>query len=303
MPDSDEPDVTVVIPVFDDYRTLRSTLEALEHQTYPSERYEILVVDNGTPSHKKSDPSQIFERVTQITEPEGGSYTARNAGIEASNSELLAFTDADCLPVDKWLEAGVEALTSDNEIGLVGGELEIFTADSGVPTAAETWEMRRGFPQRHYIEDLNFAATANMFTRRSVFHAVGRFDGELESGGDREFGERVAAAGYRQVFAPEALVRHPARSQLRDLIQKTVRTTRGDFQRRENRGEFDRTRRLWRMLRAAGDVAISPLNVAWTAAREEGPVDERLKFALVEGVVGATREIVAIEQLVRRLDE
>jgi len=296
-----EPDVTVVIPVFDDYRTLRSTLEALEHQTYPSERYEVLVVDNGTPSHEKSDPSQLFDRVTQITEPKGGSYAARNAGIDASDSEVLAFTDADCLPAEEWLEAGVEALLADDEIGLVGGELEIFTADSGVPTAAETWEMRRGFPQRHYVEDLNFAATANMLTRRSVFLAVGLFDGELASGGDREFGERVAAAGYRQVFAPGALVRHPARSQLRDLIRKTVRTTRGDFERRENLGEFDRVRRLWRIMRAAGDVAISPLNVAWTAAMEEGPVDERLKFALVEGVVGATRELVAIEQLVRRM--
>ncbi len=294
-----QPYVTVVIPVYDDYRTLRSTLGALEHQTYPDDRYEVLVVDNGTPSHKKSDPGPAFEHVRQITEPARGSYAARNAGIAESDGELLAFTDADCLPAEDWLEEGVEALLADEQIGLVGGALEIFTAETGVPTAAETWELRQGFPQRHYVEDLNFAATANMFTRRSVFEDVGRFDDTLQSGGDREWGERVAQAGYRQVFAAEAVVRHPARSSLRDLVQKTIRTTRGDYERREKNGEFTPPRRLWRVLRAAGDVATSPIAVAWKAATSGGPVDERLKYALTDGLVGATRELVAIEQLVR----
>lgn len=292
-----EQPVSVVIPVYDDYHRLQECLSALEHQTFPSDRYEVIVVDNGTPDHAFVDVSARFAHVEMAFESEPGSYAARNAGIEKANGELLAFTDADCLPDEQWLEEGIGRLRADKSIGLVGGAIELFAGSDHGPTPAERWELRRGFPQRKYVERFHFAATANMFARRRVFEEVGAFNHDLKSGGDREWGERVADAGFRQVFESRARVRHPARATLRALLQKTVRTTRGDYRRREQSGEFDPIRRLRRMLWAVGDLATAPLRLGLSAAADSGSPRERVEFAAVDELVRMTREIVALEQL------
>lgn len=303
MSTNSNPRVSVVIPVYDDYGRLSTCLEALAQQTYPGDDFEIVVVDNGTPEERVVAVEEEFANVRRTSEEKQGSYAARNRGLEVADGELFAFTDADCIPTEAWLERGIEALTSSESIGLVGGSIELFAHEEDAPTAAELWELRRGFPQRHYVEELDFAATANMFTRRSVFEEVGRFDADLRSGGDRDWGERVAEAGFDQVYASEAFIRHPARRTLPDLLQKMVRTTRGDYRRREQNGEFSPLTRSWRMLRAAGDLALGPVRFGWTALAAPGSLGEGIRFAAADGLVRATRELVALEQLGTRLAE
>lgn len=305
--DGDNPDVSVVIPVYDDYDTLDVTLRALEQQSYPANGVEVIVVDNGTPRARRRDVDDEYDLVRQISESTQGSYAARNAGVEAAEGELLAFTDADCRPDPDWLTNGIEALEGAPQVGLVGGALEIVTSDDGFnsadgPSAAEVWEMSRGFPQQHYIDDLNFAATANMLTRRAVFEDVGLFNEALLSGGDREWGERVAEAGYELVYEAEALVRHPARRDLKSLLKKHVRTTRGDYQRRNKRGELSDVARLIGILEGAGELAISPAKCLWVALTAGGDgLERRAKFAWADTLVDATRSLVAIEQLAGQL--
>jgi hypothetical protein len=56
------------------------------------------------------------------------------------------------------------------------------------------------FDQADYVRRGRFACTANAFTLASVIRRVGPFDAGLKSGGDREWGNRVAAAGYAVAF-------------------------------------------------------------------------------------------------------
>ncbi len=305
--DGDNPDVTVVIPVYDDYDTLEVTLRALGNQTYPADGFEVIVVDNGTPRPRRREVNDEYDFVRQVSESTQGSYAARNAGVTAADGEILAFTDADCRPDRDWLTNGVDALKRAPRVGLVGGALEIVTDDDGSRSAgglsaAEVWEMSRGFPQQHYIDDLNFAATANMLTRRSVFEDVGLFDESLLSGGDREWGERVAEAGYELVYEEGALVRHPARRDLKSLLNKHVRTTRGDYQRRNKRGELTDVARVIGILEGAGELAISPAKCLWAALFAGGDgLERRAKFAWADTLVDATRSVIAIEQLAGQL--
>ena len=67
------------------------------------------------------------------------------------------------------------------------------------------------FSQKAKLEKYQFAMTANLFTFKSVIDKIGNFDSSLKSGGDREWGQRVFAAGYKQVYAEDARVAHPAR--------------------------------------------------------------------------------------------
>ncbi|MGB7156880.1 MAG: glycosyltransferase family 2 protein [Tepidisphaeraceae bacterium] len=220
----DPPLVSVIIPVFNDPQRLRACLERLEAQTYPRWRYEVIVVDNGStpPIHLNG-----MRQVRVLYEPRPGSYHARNTGIAAATGEVLAFTDSDCVPAPDWIERGVARLIDEPNCGMVAGRVDVFVKDDAGPTAVELHEQLTAFQQRRYIEDHHYGATANVFTFRDVIRRVGPFNVKLKSSGDNEWGNRVFAAGYRQLYADDVRVAHPARRSLGEIYRKVRRLAGG----------------------------------------------------------------------------
>ncbi len=223
------------MPVYNDAARLSLCLGALEAQTYPRQRYEVIVVDNGSTDDVVGVLGR-FPLVFSLCEETAGSYAARNAAIPHARGEVLAFTDSDCLPAPDWLEAGVRRLLSEPGLGFVGGRIELTFRDSHRLSAAELYDSLFAFPQEAYVARQRWAATANMLTLRSVIECAGPFDASLRSSGDVEWGRRVSRLGYGRAYAPEVVVRHPARRSLRELLAKTRRTTGGRFGRRRRRG-------------------------------------------------------------------
>ena len=218
--------VSVIVPVFEDSARLAGCLEALANQTYPKAHYEVIVVDNGS----TDDVASLVRRYPQARvyhEPRPGSYAARNKGISHAKGEILAFTDADCVPSRNWMESGVSALLRTPACGLVGGKVDVFFQDPARPGAVELYDAACGYLQKKYVEVDRYGATANMFTFRKLFEQIGLFNGELKSYGDVEWGRRVASHGYALVYAEEAVVAHPARKTLAALRQRIVRVTGG----------------------------------------------------------------------------
>ena len=235
--------VSVIVPVFNDAARLATCLVALESQSYPQSLYEVIVVDNGSDDDIAA-VARDFSQVQVQREPRAGSYAARNHGIAHARGEILAFTDADCIPARTWIEDGVAALLGTPNCGLVGGRIDVFYKDPDRPGAIELYDATRGFLQQKYVEVDRYAATANMFTFRRVFEHVGMFNGELKSYGDVEWGRRVAAQGYAQVYSDRAIVAHPARDTFSALRQRIVRVSGGlhDLERRKLDRPQDRQR-------------------------------------------------------------
>jgi glycosyltransferase involved in cell wall biosynthesis len=222
-----QPFVSVIIPVYNDAERLRLCLRALARQTYPRGRYEVVVVDNG--SDESIEPAVAeFDRASLCREEQPGSYAARNRGLSVARGEVIAFTDADCLPAPEWIERGVGRLLGAPGCGLVAGRVEVFPNDPRRATAVELYEMVTYLQQRKHVEVERFGATANLFTRRAVFERVGTFKGEMLSGGDVEWGGRVAAAGYGMLYAEDAVVAHPARRTFKQLYRRVARIVGGD---------------------------------------------------------------------------
>lgn len=220
------PFVTVIIPVFNDADRLARCLESLENQTWPQDRFEVMVVDNGS-EHDPADLADRFPRVRWEHEARPGSYAARNRGVEAARGEILAFTDSDTVPARDWIAGGVATLMENTDAGLVGGRIDLFFRNSDRLTPAEVFERQNAFRQENKIREHRFAVTANLFTRKEIMDRVGPFDAGLKSGGDVEWGNRVHRAGYPLVYAPAARVWHPARRTFRELYRKTVRVAGG----------------------------------------------------------------------------
>ncbi len=224
------PLVSVIIPVFNDGERLQLCLMALAQQSYGLEHFEIIVVDNG--SHELAPIKAAvlpYSNVTLAFEPTPGSYAARNLGLSLAKGEAIAFTDADCIPASDWLEKGIERLLNTPNCGLVSGKIEVFPKDASCPTAVELFELITAFPQAEHLEQMKYGATANLFTWKSVIQTVGNFDETLKSGGDLDWGVRVYDAGYQQVYAEEARLKHPARFSFKEIRQKTIRLAGGHY--------------------------------------------------------------------------
>lgn len=225
------PFVSVIIPVYNDSERLNLCLKTIEDQTYPKDLYEVIVVDNASEEDLKRLVGQ-FSQAKYAYEKQPGSYIARNEGISVARGEILAFTDADCIPDPDWIEKGVETLLNIPECGLVGGKIELFFKEPEKPTAVELFErIELNFAQEAKLEKYQFAMTANLFTFRSVIEKIGDFDSSLKSGGDRQWGQRVFAAGYKQAYAEDARVAHPARHTFPDLRKRLTRLVGGGFDR------------------------------------------------------------------------
>lgn len=226
------PFVSVIIPTYQDWSRLQLCLAALENQTYPKDKFEILVVNNN-PQAEPPLGLVIPDNCRVLKESRPGSYAARNQGISVAKGVVFAFTDSDCLPSKVWLEKGVTELASNPGVDRLGGAVHFVNTQQD--SLAFFYEVAFGLNQKRFVETRKAAVTANMFSKQAVFSDVGFFDESLMSGGDVEWGERAFKKGYRIIFSKEAAVRHPARS-VSELIRKAQRTAGGVYELEKRRG-------------------------------------------------------------------
>lgn len=282
------PRVSVIVPVRDAAATLGDCLEALAEQDYPAELLEIIVVDNGCRDESPAVAARHGARV--VAEPRGGSYAARNAGAAASGGSLLAFTDADAVPVRSWVRLLVEALLAGADVA--GGPVLLRGGDpEGV---AERYDRFRFLRQERYFRE-GYLVTANLAVRREAFMALGGFDARLRSGGDRDFGLRSRRAGHRWRYVEEAVVYHPPRSSARAILRKARRVGRGLGAQARRGGRWP-----WRallagalplplmVLRAAGRRALSGLPLRRKVALLLLDMGYRLRF--LQGFLAGLRQ-------------
>ncbi len=216
------PNVTVVVPTYRDGHRLRTCIAALESQSYPRDRYSMIVVNN--------DPADAIDvgetSAVVINESAPGSYCARNAALRIADGDIIAFTDADCVPDPQWIKNGVDALLS-LQADRVAGRVEFFS-ESGGSTFSEAYEVATSFNQERNASN-GVSVTANLITWRHVLDEVGPFNTDLLSGGDVEWGRRASRLGKSIVYSSETVVGHPTRATLSALMKKARRVAGGQM--------------------------------------------------------------------------
>lgn len=220
--------VDIVIPVKDDQSGLDKTLRAIDQQIYPTDLIHIFVVDNNSTTPLTIDAG-LSVKVTLLQCATPGSYAARNTALPQLTADYIAFTDADCLPVPTWLSAGITALSENPDVGLVVGQINTPLPADRPARSVELYQHFHAFPQRQYAEQAHFGATANVFTRKKVLADVGAFDASRASGGDREWGNRVHAAGWQVHYCAAAAMAHPPRTSWGAWWRKLVRVHEGEL--------------------------------------------------------------------------
>jgi len=190
---------SVIVPVRDGAAHLPALLAALAAQTHAP--LEVIVADDGS----TDDSVAIAEAapvVDAVVRSAGrGPGAARNAAAAAARGDVLAFTDADCMPAPRWLEAGLAAMADADLVqGAVAPPRDV---------AVGPWDRTIRVSTDHGLFE-----TANLLIRRDLFERLGGFEPWLQPSDGKELGEdvwlgwRARRAGARVAFAADALVHH-----------------------------------------------------------------------------------------------
>lgn len=212
--------ISVVVPARNAEELIRPLLDALEAQTLPRDRWELVVADDasgdGTASVVRESGLGSVVRMPR----QGGSYAARNLALRETSGALIALTDADCRPEPAWLEMASREVEA-RGLDLLAGGIHIPASDS--PGVAESLDVAAGLDQERYVSELGFGATANLIMRRCVIDRIGPFNERLISGGDVEFSRRATAAGFKLGYSGDVRVRHEPRTRARQLVRQSFR--------------------------------------------------------------------------------
>jgi glycosyltransferase involved in cell wall biosynthesis len=195
------PFVSVIVPTYNRASLLKRLLESLREQTYPADKFEVLVVDDGS----TDETPQVVEEfarsapfaVRYFRQPRKGPAAARNLGIQQSRGEIVAFVDSDVTVAKDWLTNAVHYFLTDKVDG-VEGRTE--------PCGTETPFAHRA----HNLKGGQFL-TCNIFYTRAILKRIGGFDERFRAPHreDSDLAWRVLDAGGRIVFAPDVVAFHP----------------------------------------------------------------------------------------------
>lgn len=203
---------SVIVPVYNGAGTIERCLDALAVQTVDSERYEVIVVDDGSTDAtvrvvEQWRAAHPHIQVSLVSQTNAGPAAARNRGVVEARAALLLFTDADCAPTPTWIEA-LTAPFDDPEVAGAKGAY-VTGQRSLVPRFVQAeyedrYDRMIGQPQIDFIDTYSAAY------RRAPFAENNGFDPIFTTASveDQEFSFRLAQKGYQLVFAPDARVAH-----------------------------------------------------------------------------------------------
>lgn len=213
-----KPTVSVIIPHLNQPAALEVCLSSLAAQVLDRDRFEVIVVDNGS----ATVPTEAIARhpgATLLREMTPGPGPARNTGVDLARGDILAFIDADCRADPNWLSSIVDALIVSPPGTILGGDVRIWHPAETAVSAIAAYESVFAYRFKLYIERDGYSGTGNMAVLRRDFDRVGRFAG-VDVAEDMEWGQRAVRAGLRFKYTPDMIVYHPARNSLQELYAK-----------------------------------------------------------------------------------
>lgn len=253
---------------------LGRVLEACFDQTLAADRYEVVLVNDGS----SDDTPAVIERAraiatcgfTVVNQPNGRLAKARNAGIARCTGERIAFIDDDVLPTPVFAAEHVKSDARHGDVVVRGAAINVESFDA-LPTPV--WSLKN--------YSANWFWTTNVSVRRSRLDAAGgRFDESFSEYGweDIELGLRLRAIGTKAVFNRLAVVFHykprPTGTNVAGMLRQVRAQARTAVR-------LERLHPSWRVALAIGDTA--PQRLLGDALRKSGLA------ARLERVVGGAQ--------------
>jgi GT2 family glycosyltransferase len=246
-----QPFFSIVIPTYNRPERLASCLKAIALLNYPRDRFEVIVVDDGSKMFLDAvvAPFKTQMAIKLFRQENAGPAAARNLGATEAKGEFVAFTDDDCQPLPDWLERFATSLVS-SPTAMIGGQTINALKNNPYSTASqklidylyEYYNPARG--------KAAFFASNNIAMSKSGFDNLAGFDVSfpLAAAEDRDFCDRWQQ-NYPMIYNPEARVNHYHQLSLTSFWKQHFGYGRGAF-----------CFHQLRSLRAAKPMEVEPLS-------------------------------------------
>lgn len=216
--------ISVVICTYNRAQMLVESIRAIINQNFPSNGFEIIIVDNNSSDNTKQIVEKFLPRskvsIRYLFEGKQGLSFARNTGINAASGEIVAFVDDDIDAGNDWLTAVVEAFSS-SHVACVGGPIRPIWLVEKPKWLTEQWypflsvsEFEAAKVSGDFIGP-NYPWGANIAFRRLVLNELGGFPTNLGrigktllSGEEVALCMKIEECGYRIAYAPNAIIYH-----------------------------------------------------------------------------------------------
>ncbi|MHA1300435.1 MAG: glycosyltransferase [Candidatus Helarchaeota archaeon] len=242
-----KPAISVVISSKNEEDDIENCIKSILDQDYPENKYEIIVVDESTDrtpeivtNLMKQHPEGKIKLIRPPPAPSyfnGVSYGV-TMGVKAARNEIIAVTEADCIPPKTWLKYLIYPLTPHNpdKVGIVGSH-GIITGDSLSATLQRLefsgfyFEYLGGLDRaRHSVNIGGASWGGSMCFRKKTFEEIGGYKGvEHIHLQDISLTWKIAKAGYKTVFLFDEKVKVKTRPHPQPIKQK-IRWFRGGWQ-------------------------------------------------------------------------
>jgi glycosyltransferase involved in cell wall biosynthesis len=206
------PDYSIIVPTYRRPDSLARCLKAIEALDFQRDRFELIVVDDGSPT----PPSDVVATLDGsfearlVSVQHAGPATARNTGARLARGRYLVFTDDDCVPhadwlrsIDRWIIASAGPLAlGGRTVNLLAGDIYA-AASQGIIDYLYQYYGDHSASRR-------FFTTNNLVVSRADFIEMGGFDEAfaLPAAEDRDLCERWSRTGKDLRYAPDVVVSH-----------------------------------------------------------------------------------------------
>ncbi|WP_116367402.1 glycosyltransferase [Parahaliea mediterranea] len=213
------PRVSIVIPVYNEYRMTVHCLESVLKNSGDAVSYEVIVADDGSTDLTAS----IEQRIGNITVVRGeenlGFLGNCNRAASQARGEMLLFLNNDTAVLEGWLETLVRLMDEDSHIGITGPKLlypngKLQEAGGIVWRDASAWNFGKldsaDKPAYNYVKDVDYISGACLLIRSALWQQLGGFDARYTPAyyEDTDIAFAVRDLGYRVVYQPASRVIH-----------------------------------------------------------------------------------------------
>jgi glycosyltransferase involved in cell wall biosynthesis len=208
--------ISIIIPALNEEKMIGRCLESLTRLAFAHERFEVLVIDNGSRDKTLAIAESFKDPLNlKILQQAGVRISAlRNLGARAATGEILAFLDADCLAPADWLDR-ILALATAGGAGVLGAHYLLPQDSSWV---GRTWHRYHEAPKSG---EVSHVPAGDLIMRREDFLKLGGFDESIQTNEDYELCDRARKAGMQVRAFPQIGVVHLGTAQsLRMFFRK-----------------------------------------------------------------------------------
>jgi glycosyltransferase involved in cell wall biosynthesis len=210
-------------------------MESIRNQTLAPDKFEVVIVDNGSIDDTKvvlESYNEQIKNLTYVFESRPGLHIGRHAGMRTAKGDILVFADDDIQPFPEWLEGIAEAF-EDKNVMLAGGKCLPLFESQPPPWLDHLWQKQNADGQilsflslldlgdsvkeisPYYVFGCNFSIRKRILLQAGGFHPDAmpldliRYRGD----GETHVSQFISHNGYKTLYHPKASVYHRVSNQ------------------------------------------------------------------------------------------